>query len=400
MPTIRFALDRARAAVARSSAAWNNRASRALLRPTLGDVAVGRDNNLNLLRFIAASMVLFSHCYPLSGHIDEEPLAHAVGFTDFGTVGVVIFFGISGFLIAQSLTRSRSILWFVSSRALRLLPALIFSTTFCVFVIGPIATDLPQRAYWADARTWVYFFHTVALDPQVELPGVFGNNALPRAINGSLWTIPLEVWCYGVLALASILGLVRRRWAFTLALVAMGFAFAGMETFVRKHVPSGSTFTSPYLVATFRFGAWLYLYRGVVPVSVASTMVVLVLCVLALSTSLVRYGFFGGIAYLALFLAYHPKLSVRWFLRLGDYSYGIYVFAFPVQQFLVWWLHVHTPLTLFALAFPATLAMAIVSWHLIERPALALKRSGAFSLPFTEAPETKKARESNASPEG
>jgi peptidoglycan/LPS O-acetylase OafA/YrhL len=180
----------------------------------------------------------------------------------------------------------------------------------------------------------------------------------------------------------------------------MGFAFAGMETFVRKHVPSGSTFTSPYLVATFLFGAWLYLYRGVVPVSVASTMVVLVLCVLALSTSLVRYGFFGGIAYLALFLAYHPKLSVRWFLRLGDYSYGIYVFAFPVQQFLVWWLHVHTPLTLFALAFPATLAMAIVSWHLIERPALALKRSGAFSLPFTEAPETKKARESTASPEG
>ena len=379
VPTIRFALDRARAAAARSSALWNNRGARALLRPTLEDVAVGRDNNLNLLRFIAASMVLFSHCYPLSGHIKEEPLAHSVGFTDFGTIGVVIFFGISGFLIAQSLTRSRSILWFIKSRALRLLPALVFSTAFCVFVIGPIATDLPQRTYWADARTWVYFFHTVVLDPQVELPGVFVDNALPRAINGSLWTIPLEVWCYGVLGLAAILGIVRRRWATSLAIVAVFLAFAYFETTIREHMPTGDALNAPYLAATFLFGAWCFANRAFVPITFAMALVVIAVAVLVFQSSFARFAFFGGIAYLSLFLAYQPALHVAWFLKLGDYSYGIYVFAFPVQQFIVWWLKISNPLVLFALAFPATLLIAMVSWHFIEKPALNLKRSSPLS---------------------
>jgi peptidoglycan/LPS O-acetylase OafA/YrhL len=375
LPTIRAALGRARSALTAPGPFASLPALGDWLGPTLGDLAVGRDNNLNLLRFVAASMVLFSHCYPLTGHIADEPLTVAVAFTDTGTLGVIIFFAISGFLITQSVTRSRSMLAFIKSRALRLLPALALSTTFCVFIIGPIATELPQGAYWTNSQTWRYFFHTIVLDPQVALPGVFRHNpyAAP-AVNGSLWTIPLEVWCYAVLGVAALMGIVKRRWAFNLAIVAGVICFVQFEALVRPHIPSGDAFTAPYLIAVFFFGAWCFLHRALVPVSLWIAATIAIIAILALNSPLAAYAFYGGVAYLALFLAYNPRLRVNSFLRLGDYSYGIYVFAFPVQQFLVGSLKISSSIALFALAFPVTLALAMVSWHLVERPALALKR--------------------------
>jgi peptidoglycan/LPS O-acetylase OafA/YrhL len=374
MRTIRAAWTRTRNALATPGAFTHVPALGNLLAPTLGDLAVGRDNNFNLLRFIAASMVLFSHCYPLTGHIADEPLTLAVTFTDFGTLGVIIFFAISGFLIAQSVTRSRSMLAFVKSRALRLLPALALSTAFCVFVIGPIATELPQGAYWIHPQTWRYLFHTIVLDPQVDLPGVFRHNPYPPpAVNGSLWTIPLEVWCYVAIALAALLGAVKRRWAFNLLIIAGVVCFVQFEAIIRRHVPSGDAFTAPYLIAVFFFAAWCFLYRKLVPASLWFAATIAIIATILLKSPLAMFAFYGGVAYLALFVAYNPKLRVEWFLRLGDYSYGIYVFAFPVQQFLVWWLKISSPMILFALAFPATLALAVISWHIVERPALALK---------------------------
>ncbi|MGH8315593.1 MAG: acyltransferase family protein [Steroidobacterales bacterium] len=377
MPVIRAAWGRTREAVVSAGSRANLLAPASWVGPTLGDLAVGRHNNLNLLRFVAASMVLFSHCYPLTGHIADEPLTVAVAFTDFGTLGVIIFFAISGFLIAQSVTRSPSMMAFIRSRALRLLPALALSTAFCVFVLGPIATELPQGAYWTHPQTWRYLFHTIVLDPQVDLPGVFRHNpyAAP-AVNGSLWTIPLEVWCYAAIGGAALLGVVKRRWAFNLLIVAAMIGFARFEPFVRLHVPSGYAYTTPYLIAVFFFGAWCFLHRGLVPVSLPVAAMAAVAAIVLLKSPLAKYAFYGGVAYLSLVFAYNPRLRVDWFLRLGDYSYGIYVFAFPAQQFLVWWLKISAPMTLFVLALPTTLALAVISWHLVERPALALKRSG------------------------
>src|SRR4051812_34094651 len=93
---------------------------------TFGDIAPGRDNNLNALRMVAASSVMFSHSYVLTGHMFEEPLAVASAHrTDTGTIGVVVFFAISGFLIAQSLSR-RSLGPYALARVLRIVPGLAF----------------------------------------------------------------------------------------------------------------------------------------------------------------------------------------------------------------------------------------------------------------------------------
>ena len=93
-----------------------------------------------------------------------------------------------------------------------------------------------------------------------------------------------------------------------------------------------------------------------------------------LDTPLGTYALFGAVTYLTLIVAHNAKLRVAWFLKLGDYSYGVYVFAFPMQQFLVSRFGINEPITLFALAFPATLVLAILSWHIVERPALTFTR--------------------------
>jgi peptidoglycan/LPS O-acetylase OafA/YrhL len=340
--------------------------------PTLGDLAVGRVNNFNLLRFVAASMVLFFHCFALTGHkISELPVPTTVGFMDLGLLGVAIFFAISGFLIAQSVTRSRSIFRFVTARALRILPALALSTLFCVVFIGPLATSLPQGEYWTDARTWRYLFHTVVLDPQARLPGVFEHNPYPPAVNGSLWTIPIEVWCYALLAAAAFVGLCRSRWQFNVVAIAALLAFANYEPFLRQQIPSGAAWSTAYLVGVFFFGAWCFLHREFLPASLLAAGAVVLLAIALLDTPLSRYALFGAVTYLTLIIAHNARLRVAWFLKLGDYSYGIYVFAFPVQQFLVSQFGINDPITLFALAFTVTLGLAIFSWHIVERPALA-----------------------------
>ena len=376
MSMFRAAWGRRRDTLISAASRANLLAQAGWLGPTLGDLAVGRVNNFNLLRFVAASMVLFSHCYPLTGNISDEPLAVAsAGLTDVATIGVTIFFAISGFLIAQSVTRSASMVAFIRSRALRLVPALALSTAFCVFVLGPIATELPRSAYWTDPQTWRYLSHTVLLDPQLDLPGVFRHNPYPaQAVNGSLWTIPIEVWCYAAIGGAALLGLVKRRWTFDLLIIAAIVGFAQFEPFVRQHVPSGHAYTTPYLIAVFFFGAWCFLHRAFIPVLLPVAAIAVVAALMLLKSPLAMYAFYGGVAYLSLVFAYNPRLRVGCFLHLGDYSYGIYVFAFPVQQFLVWLLPTSSPWMLFATAFPTTLVLAMISWHLVERPALMLKR--------------------------
>ena len=303
-------------------------------------------------------------------------MSTTIGFMDLGLLGVTIFFfAISGFLIAQSVTRSRSIFRFVKARALRILPALALSTLFCVLVIGPLATTLSQAAYWTDAQTWRYLFHTITLDPQLSLPGVFEHNPYPPGVNGSLWTIPVEVWCYAVLGAAALIGLCRSRWRFNIVAIAALLAFANYETLFRQQIPSGDAWSTPYLVGVFFFGAWCFLHRAFLPASLWAVGAISLLAVALLDTPLSRYALFGAVALLYADHRLQPQIA-RWLVsetwRL--FVRHLRVFAFPVQQFIVWRLGVADPLSLLALSFPATLALAMFSWHVVERPTLAFKR--------------------------
>jgi peptidoglycan/LPS O-acetylase OafA/YrhL len=340
---------------------------------TFDAAANGRDNNLNLLRMIAAATVLFSHSYPLSGHIADEPMAIATGRTDSATLGVIVFFAISGFLIAQSLTRNASLYAYAVNRALRILPGLALATVFCV-AVGWLVTTLPSAAYWRDAATWRYLVGTPLLMIGVSLPGVFATNPYPHAVNGSLWTIPLEVWCYAAAALVAVSRLLRSRLLFTVFAASMLVAFAYFPSAIAALNTAADNAISMRLAGTFLFGAWIYVVRPFIPVSIVLAISALVAMEVFKQTRFGSYAFYAAIAYAALVFAYHPRLQIRSYLKLGDFSYGTYVLAFPVQQLIVWWLGITQPLVLFAVAFVATVALAALSWYFVEAPALARKQ--------------------------
>src|SRR5262245_22570122 len=120
---------------------------------TLGERATGRDNNFNLVRLIAAALVLVSHSWPLSG-TPGEPLERFAGFS-LGHLGVDIFFVVSGFLVTGSLL-DRPLGSFLRARVLRIFPALAVNSFGTAFVIGSLVTALPVGHYLASASTWRY----------------------------------------------------------------------------------------------------------------------------------------------------------------------------------------------------------------------------------------------------
>ena len=167
----------------------------------LASFVSGRDNNFNLIRFVAATLVLFSHSFALSiGSSDAEPLRASIGMT-WGDIAVDIFFITSGFLIANSFLTRSNVLVFLWSRALRIFPALIIAVLFCVFVIGIAFTSLEPKEYLAHDQTQRYLIKNIMLVGGIEysLPGVFSENPFSHAVNGSLWTMPYEVKMYMLL---------------------------------------------------------------------------------------------------------------------------------------------------------------------------------------------------------
>ncbi len=168
-----------------------------------------RENNFDFLRFFAAALVLFAHCYPLVGRKMDEPLTVLTGYEKGGGIAVGIFFVISGYLITASYLNSRSPVSFLTKRALRILPALTVAVLLSAFVIGPMVTSWRLDNYLTSAKTWEYL-KNILLITEYELPGVFNQNVYPDVVNGSLWTLPLEVMMYmGVLALG-LVGFLRR----------------------------------------------------------------------------------------------------------------------------------------------------------------------------------------------
>jgi peptidoglycan/LPS O-acetylase OafA/YrhL len=338
--------------------------------PFLGALAHGRANNFQLLRFLAASMVVFFHCFALTDHWTEEPLWRMTRDWNFGALGVQIFFVISGFLVTQSWQQRGRLVPFLAARILRIYPGLILATAFTLVLAG-ISSPLAWPAFLGEPQTLDFAWHTaLGWELRDTLTGAFVANPFPSSVNGSLWSLPLELRLYLGVALAGVVGLLSRRWLFAAAVAA-----AIVATLLWPHwlplLPDQEAIRRVILL--FVVGALACVVRDWLPVS-------LVLALAAVVVLLVNPAGIGrGVLFAPLFtysvltLAYHPLIQWAAFNRIGDYSYGIYVYAFPIQQTLIerspGWL----PWTLFATAMPLVLLVAMVSWHGVEKPVLALK---------------------------
>ena len=171
---------------------------------------IPRENNLDLLRFIAASMVFLSHGITLHG--GGYPFGPFLGHTyTLASLAVAMFFVISGFLVTASWCRQPHILTYLQHRALRIFPALVISVLLTIAVLGPLITSLPLREYLEHPDAIRYLRNIVLYPGNKTLPGVFENNHT-IIVNGSLWTLAVEFCMYILVILLGITGLLQRRY--------------------------------------------------------------------------------------------------------------------------------------------------------------------------------------------
>ncbi len=338
-------------------------------------------NNLDLIRLAAALLVLASHAYILTGHADDEPIGiltrHLV---DGGSLAVDVFFILSGFLVARSAQRhgpSR----YLRARALRIYPAFLAVIAAQTFLLGPALTRLPLATYLSSPATWLALPRALLFSVPPTLPGLFARNPLPAIVNGSLWTLRIEALCYlGLLALA-VTGMLRP--ARILVPLAIAWAAQAAILAARANLLSPAFASLPFValadcVLHFLMGSACWLHAPVIPRR---------WCLAGVSAAALWAMPYAPTLHLALpYLVLALGLTRPALPPIPDLSYGIYLYAFPVQQTLVALLAPAT-MPLVALSIPPTLLLAALSWRLVERPALRLKQLPPPTLPPAAMPQ-------------
>lgn len=344
----------------------------------LAEYSTGRDNNFNLIRLVAALMVMWDHSYAIAGVSEaEEPLARLIGMGS-SFIAVNVFFVISGYLVTASLCRSKTLLAYVEARFLRIFPGLFLCVAFTSLVIGGLFTSLSAIQYYRSRELWDYVIvnSTLLVDKiqlRYYLPGVFANNPLAGTVNGSLWTLPYEVWLYVGLAGVGLLGLLKRTNLSSLLLAGLlAFDLSIMFFFPTNALVAKFDNVERFCLYFF-LGAVIYLNRARIPLSGPILLILCAVTAIVWRTGFAKFLSPFTLAYLVFWLAYVPRGVVRLYNRVGDLSYGTYIYAWPVQQVIVTFVSAVQPLFLFLLALPVTLSVAAISWHLVEKRALARK---------------------------
>ena len=240
------------------------------------------------------------------------------------------------------------------------------------FLLGPALSALPLRAYLEDPHLHAYFLNMLG-DIHYVLPGVFLENPIANTVNAQLWTMPFELMCYLTIGGLSLSGLLRRRFAFLL------FTLLTQSLWAWHAISLGDTGSSngasgEVLVVAFLAGLLIYLYRDRI---ILHWGIFAAVCLFAVWLSSLPHGAYYlplPAAYMVVYLGLlNPPLAPL--IRSGDYSYGLYLYGYPIQQAIAsfgpparhWWINV-------GLALPAALLVAVCSWHVLERRALALRR--------------------------
>lgn len=333
-------------------------------------------------RITCVFVVIVEHCAHLLGpHAGLLGFVTPPGFGRLGHLALLALFAMSGFQIADSWLSEPSWWRFAYKRVLRIWPPLLFVTMLSAFVLGPLVTTKSQADYWSSPITWAYVVDNAGLvHLRHPLPGVFWTNPYPYSVNGSLWTLPMEVFGYLVVLVFGVAGLLRRGRPALLpltagllvtdALIGAGGTGAGAIGGFGS-IPYGALLT---MMAPFALGMVLRCYSdmlplrpGVVLVLLPGFMVVnLFLPALAVPAAAVM------VTYAAVVFALH--VPARWTSasRWAYGSYGAFAMSFPLQQLLVF-AGVRDEVPLVLLSVPLSYLAGQLSWYLIEKPTQRLR---------------------------
>ena len=328
-----------------------------------------RPAGFDYMRIVLAATIICLHSANVTLGLDRamEIVGH---LRMLNAMILALFFALSGFLVTASLLRCKSLISFIGLRVLRIAPALVVETMLSAIIIGPIFTALPLAQYFADPKFYAYF-HNIVGDIHFELPGVFLHNPVPDLVNAQLWTVPYELWCYVILALLAVTTICFNRVVYLGFLV---FAQLGLACYDIYHWNELFIHLRPHLlVFCFLLGVGFYLWRDRVPFNRATCLFALLLCTAGMASGRCDAIFAAPAAYVACYLGLmNPRRS--WIVSSGDYSYGMYLYGFVIQQCIAafgpsvqyWYLNV-------LISLPIAFGVAVASWHLVEKLALRLR---------------------------
>jgi len=340
--------------------------------------AHGRDNNFNLMRMVAALMVLFSHSFALAtGSGRNEPLRGLIGMTP-GTIAVDIFFITSGYLVTRSIVSRKNFIEFLINRMLRIYPGLIVSIAATTVVLGLFfqPNDFLNFITSSPVKHFVETNCVSLLGTEFSIPGVFEDAPYKGTINGSLWTLPNELRMYASLALIWIVSVIWQNKRLHLFTASCLFVLIVVSAcYYLKFGFEFKEFDILRLAILFYSESVFCVFSEKIDINRVTAIIFLVL--IASSFFLGKHAFFATymllIPYIVMYLAYVPAGIIRNYNALGDYSYGVYIYAFPVQQAVSIIMKPIDPMVLFLYSGTVTLTLAVISWKIVEHPALQSK---------------------------
>lgn len=339
---------------------------------------MNKNNNFDFLRFLFAVLVVISHAYPLSGVHESEQWIYKItnGQIICAQIGLSGFFVISGFFIFQSMQRSTSLFEYYKKRVLRLFPALFF-LLLLTLILAPFVYEgdvniLQNKAFYT------YLPNNMSLyNFQSSISGIFDTNHY-HAINGSLWSIRYEFFLYVGL---SILFFLKNKKRLISILLIVSFLCSSIlfQFFMARF--SGSSILGMQgwdilnLGNFFLFGSLLASFKFE---QLKNKKTVLAVFVLIFLVSL-YFNFYNEIKHVVLsiiilLVGYIPIKWIKDFRKIGDMSYGIYIYSFPVQQTLMYYFMLNTKALIFY-SLIISMFLGYLSWHLIEKKALKYKNS-------------------------
>jgi peptidoglycan/LPS O-acetylase OafA/YrhL len=349
----------------------------------LSDKIAGRDNNFNLIRLLAACFVVFSHSYSLTNS-DPDVLSQWLGYS-IASLGVDMFFVISGFLVTRSFLRTRNLFVFAVSRILRIYPGLIVCCFLTVLALGPFFTILPIKEYFAHQGVYEYLFAKSTIFGVLvtgggsELPGIFESNPHTNRVNASLWTLVYEVFMYGLIFVFGVISMLFRDrdgkvlviCYVAMILVCLFMAIVDLQLVgkLREAIVSVSRFG-----LCFFTGGLMFIFNKKIPLSPRVFLIVLVVAIVSLHIEDMKILYYFSVAYVAVFCAYYVR-TLKSVIQKDDYSYGVYIYAFPIQQAVISITPNISGWALQLVAMPIIAVVAYLSWHLIEKRFIRLKES-------------------------
>jgi peptidoglycan/LPS O-acetylase OafA/YrhL len=349
------------------------------------DAEAHRSNNFDAIRLAMALLVVWSHSFALYlGSEDTEWISVLLGGAyNAGNLAVMAFFIISGFLITRSYTRSRSLMSYMEKRIRRIYPGYLVATTICAFIVVPLYSSIAKLD---TAELMKTLGLNLLLQGYFPPSNAFTANAFPNAVNGSLWSIPFEFWCYIGVALLGVTSLITKRWFLVGLLASVLISRVALDLLGRKPGLGiiGVVFGWPYLwvciLPSFLLGMVAFAFREALPRSPLILFGIVILAVAAchLNEHMAHLLVAPALAYALFFVAFSERVLLPNATRFGDFSYGTYLYAFPIQQMLYAEIGYQVTLpTYIAASLVLSLLAGIASWYLIERWFLSPSRSRA-----------------------